>query len=135
MGKSRLNLSLYTPERAFFERLPVRQVQAPSIRGEVGILPGHASMISLLSAGALRYTLLDSGEERSMAAAWGYLEVKGEDVTVLAESIQTKEALDRDQAEEELRELEKSLSQIDLNLTERKKLEKRRRQLEAYLRL
>lgn len=133
--KAHLNLSLYTPERAFLEKLPVRQVQVPSIRGEIGILPGHASMISLLSAGVLRYTLLDSGEERSMAAAWGYLEVKGEEVIVLAETIQTKEALDRDKAIDELQDLEKSLAQIDLGLPQRKKLEKRRRQLEAQLKL
>ena len=61
----------------------------------MGILPGHTGLISLLEAGILKYLPTDSNEWQSVAVGWGYLEVCGGEVRVLAETVQTKEALER----------------------------------------
>ena len=47
-------LDLVTPERTFFSG-PVKELVAPGSLGEFGVLPGHANMLSELTAGRLLY--------------------------------------------------------------------------------
>lgn len=133
--KPQLNFSLYTPESSFIKQAPVREIIAPSIRGELNILPGHAPLISLLEAGILRYWPIDAKDCETVAVGWGYLEIKGTEVSVLAETLQTKEALDRVKTEKELKIIEEKLSKIDLKPKERRDLEKSRQKLQAALSL
>lgn len=133
--KSQLSFSLYTPESSFIKRIPVKEILVPSIRGQLNILPGHAPLVSLLEAGVLHYWPEDSGESKTVAVGWGYLEIAHGEVSVLAETIQTKEALDRVKVKKELEAIEDKLSQIDLDPKERRTLEKTRQQLQANLNL
>lgn len=133
--KPQLSFSLYTPESSFIKQASVREITAPSIRGRLNILPGHAPLISLLEAGVLSYWLIDATEPKTVAVGWGYLEVKGTEVSVLAETLQTKEALDRVKTEKELKMIKERLSQIDLAPKKRRGLEKARQKLEAELSL
>lgn len=133
--KPQLSFSLYTPESSFIKQAPVREIIAPSIRGQLNILPGHAPLISLLEAGVVSYWPIDAKDPKTVAVGWGYLEVKGTEISVLAETLQTKEALDRVKTEKELKMIEEQLSQIDLTPQERRKLEKTRQKLEAELSL
>ena len=132
---SHLSFSLYTPESSFIKQVPVREVLVPSVRGQLNILPGHAPLVSLLEAGVLYYWPENSKEAKTVAVGWGYLEVSHGEVSVLAESIQTKEALDRAKIQKELKAIEEKLSKIDLEPKERRALEKTRQQLQAALNL
>lgn len=132
---SELNFSLYTPESSFIKQLPVREVIVPSARGQLNILPGHAPLVSLLEAGVLYYWPLDSKERKSVAVGWGYLEINEREVSVLAEGIQTKEALDRVKTETEIKAIEERLSLPELEPKERRKLEKKLQELQSTLQL
>ena len=130
-----MKLSLFTPEQILLKTLPVKEVLVPSIKGYLGILPGHAPLISLLRAGVLEY--LPEGERlwKKVALGWGYLEVCQDEVKILAESAATKETLDKAQTEKQLQEALKELSRWNLEPSEREKWDKERLRLEGILNL
>ena len=133
MEQSELKFSLYTPENPLLHEVRVKEILVPSARGQLGILPGHTGLISLLEAGILKYLPTDSHEWQNVAVGWGYLEVCNGEVRVLAETVQTKEALERAITEKKLREVEDSLKKDDLEPKIRQNLERERLRLQAEL--
>lgn len=132
---SLLQLSILTPETRLMRDHPVKEVLVPSVKGFLGILPGHAPMVSLLSAGILKYLPSDSDQWEELAVGWGYLEVCQNRVKILAESLEVKQNLDRTRIQKELKSLFKKLEQDDLEPSKRKELEKQRQWLESRLAL
>ena len=130
-----MKLNLFTPEQTLLKEAPVTEVLVPSVKGYLGILPGHAPLISLLSAGVLQYLPEGQQQWEKVALGWGYLEVHGDNIRILAESLVTKETLDKARAEEELKIILQQLSREDLEPSERKKLEKEKLWLEGKLEL
>lgn len=130
-----MKLHLFTPEQTLLKGKPVKEILVPSIKGYLGILPGHAPLISLLSAGVLRYIPKESNKWERVALGWGYLEVHQDDVRVLAESAITKEKLDKAQAEKELKKVLEQLNRQDLEPSEREKWGKEKLWLEGKLEL
>ena len=128
-----MKFSLFTPEKSLIENKELKELIVPSVRGYLGILPGHAPLISLLQAGVLRYLPKDSENWQSLALGWGYLEVYPEGVRVLAESAETKETLDRAKAEQDLKKVLAQLESMNLEPHEREKLEKEKLWLEGQL--
>lgn len=78
-----LHVRLVAPDRVFYEG-DASSVVAPAWDGKVGILPGHAPMISLLGVGELDVDLPDNGSHRFHVAG-GVLKVAGDQVTILTE--------------------------------------------------
>jgi F-type H+-transporting ATPase subunit epsilon len=103
-----LKLVVVTPEKKVVET-ETEQVEVPGELGYLGILPGHAPLISLLKTGVLKYR--DSrGGEKSLAIAAGFLEVSNDSVSVLADLAEepgeidaAKAEKDRVQAEEQMK--------------------------------
>ena len=91
-----LRLDIVTIERLAFSG-DVDMVIAPGVEGELGILPRHASLITALSAGELRFK--QGAEEQSFAIGGGYLEVLDNHVTVLADSAEHAAEIDVARAE------------------------------------
>ena len=52
----RLNLTVVTPERSVVERVACDAVSLPGELGELGILPGHTPLVSLLAVGPVAWT-------------------------------------------------------------------------------
>jgi F-type H+-transporting ATPase subunit epsilon len=77
-----LNLKVVTPDGVVFED-QVEQVVARGIAGEFAILPGHEPLVAALAIDVLRFT--SRGEEDVAAVLGGLLEVRGDDVTILAD--------------------------------------------------
>ena len=130
-----MNLSLYTPEKTLLFQQEVKEVIVPSAKGEIGLLPGHAPLITLLQAGVLRYLPEGKTTWEKCAVGWGYLEIFQEEIKILAESAQTKEALDRSQAEKDLKEIEQKLEDWALEPKVRESLEKEKLKLQGELEL
>ena len=88
----RIHLEVVTPERKVFEA-DVERVEVPGLDGELGILPGHTELVSLLKpAGLLTYHIgNDTGE---MAISDGFVEVNDDKVTVLANKASRPEDID-----------------------------------------
>jgi len=77
-----LHVSVISPESVLFEG-EATSVVAPAFDGEVGILDGHAPMMTLLGNGALR--LSGSGAERRFAIEGGFLQVTANKVRIVTE--------------------------------------------------
>ena len=132
MEQTELKFSLYTPENPLLHEVRVKEILVPSAKGQLGILPGHTGLISLLEAGVLKYLPTDTNQWQNVAVGWGYLEVCNGEVRVLAETAQTKEALERSATEKKLKEVEESLKE-DLEPKNRQNLERERLRLQAEL--
>ncbi len=91
MADRKLDFQLITPEETIFQG-EVDMVVAPGILGEVGILPLHAPLVTLLDIGELRFKRQDNWDY--VAVDGGYLEIKEDKVTVLAESAQFASKID-----------------------------------------
>jgi len=95
-----LQLVLVSPERLLVDE-QVDEVQVPGLDGYMGILPGHAPLLSELKAGVLSYRA-GSGTKK-VAVYGGFVEVQGDRVRVLADAAQLKEEINPELAREELR--------------------------------
>lgn len=78
-----MNLKVVSPQKAVYEG-PASSLVAPAWDGRVGILPGHAPMLTLLGAGELVVDIPGGGSE-TFYVAGGVLKVEAGVVTVLTE--------------------------------------------------
>jgi F-type H+-transporting ATPase subunit epsilon len=76
-------LEIVTPEKMVVRDV-AEEMQIPGKRGYLGILPGHAPLITELAVGEITYQ--SNGEKHSLAVAWGFAEVLPGKVTILAET-------------------------------------------------
>ena len=77
-----LTVSVISPEQTLFEG-PASTVVAPAYDGQVGILPSHAPMMTLLGTGELR--LGDGPGARRFHVRGGFLQVVDDEVRVVTE--------------------------------------------------
>ncbi len=107
-----ITLEIVTPEGArLTER--VRSLTAPSIEGELGILPGHRPLLAALKTGIVSYDI--EGETRSLAVGPGMVEIFEDRASLLTERFIKKEDLDPVQVRLELKEAEEALDRFDGN--------------------
>jgi len=106
----KLLLRVVTPSRQVV-REDVEEVQAPGREGYLGILPGHAPLISELKPG--EFTYRQGREVHRLAVSGGILEVLPEQVTVLAESAETPADIDVARAQAARERAEKRLRSAD----------------------
>jgi F-type H+-transporting ATPase subunit epsilon len=85
-------IEIVTPERKVVEDRAT-EMQIPGKGGYLGILPGHAPLISELSVGEIGYRD-EKGQIKRLAVAWGFAEVLPTKVTVLAEVAERAEEID-----------------------------------------
>ena len=102
----KLMLEIVTPERRVV-RKEVDEVVCPGIEGEFGVLPGHTPFLTALKIGELNYRMGD--ERRYIAITWGYAEVDGSRVEILADMAETAEEIDLRRAEESKAKAESKL--------------------------
>ena len=82
-----LKVSVISPEKVLFEG-SARSVSAPAFDGEMGILPMHAPLMTLLGKGTLR--LETSEGERRFSVQGGFLQVVDDQVRVVTENAAPK---------------------------------------------
>jgi F-type H+-transporting ATPase subunit epsilon len=107
-----IELIVVTPERQLL-RESVVEVTFPGLDGELGVLPGHAPLITELGVGELKYKLATAGEGQtaSLAIISGFAEVLPDRVTLLAETAERAEEIDLARAERALARAQERLSQ------------------------
>jgi F-type H+-transporting ATPase subunit epsilon len=79
----RLRLRVYSPEQELVDA-DVLEVTAPGVYGEIGVLPDHAALVTMLDAGTLSYK--DGARTVRLAIGGGLAEVRDNVMTVLADS-------------------------------------------------
>jgi F-type H+-transporting ATPase subunit epsilon len=101
-----LHLEIVTPERLAYSD-DVDMVLVPGIAGEMGILPHHTPLVSLLGLGELK--IRKGGQEESFAIAGGFLQVRPDKVVVMAETASLASEIDLERAQEARREAQRAL--------------------------
>ncbi len=84
-----LLLEVATPERLIV-RERVSEAQIPCRNGYIGVLPGHAALLSELGAGQLSYTT--AAGTHSFRISGGWVEVLGDHIRVLADEAESPAA-------------------------------------------
>jgi len=108
----KLFLSVVTPKMEMVVDAEVDQVNIPGFDGDMGILPNHAPLLTLLRPGRFSY---EKGEEVvELVVSEGYAEVTANRVTILAESAEFLHEIDHDRAETARAAAEKLLEKADL---------------------
>ena len=93
-----LNLEVVTPNRTVLVE-DVESVTLPGIEGELGILPEHIPLLTTLDTGIMSYKS-SSGKTQAIAVHWGYAQVEGNSVRVLAELAETSDEIDIERAKD-----------------------------------
>ena len=96
-------LELVTAERLVYSD-DVDMVIAWGLEGQLGILPHHAPLMTMLQPGEL--IVKKDNKETYMAVSGGFLEVRPDKVIVLADACERAEEIDRTRAEEAKRQAE-----------------------------
>lgn len=109
-----IELVIVTPERQLL-RETVVEVTIPGANGTLGILPGHAPLITDVGIGELSYRPKTGGEPGHLAIISGFAEVLGDRVSVLAETAERPEEIDVARAEEAKKRAEARLAEASGN--------------------
>lgn len=108
MNEIMINLEIVTPEKKVIDQ-EVDAVYIPTAKGEIGILPNHAPLISTLKPGILSYT--DKGSTEEMVVSGGFVEVSTNKVSILADIAENSDEVDVEAAKVDRKDAEKLLGE------------------------
>jgi F-type H+-transporting ATPase subunit epsilon len=108
-----LHLEIVTPEKKIFSDT-VENVYVPGVDGELGILTSHASLVSALQAGELRY--VHNGQVVSLAIGSGFLQVTQNKAVILTDMALGEAEIDEKDAEEAIKRAEEKILTIENDL-------------------
>jgi len=91
-----IQLEVVTPERLVVNDT-AEYIEIPGKTGYLGVLPGHAPLITELAVGEITYR--QGSQTKRLAVAWGFAEVLQDKVTILAETAEKAEEIDVARAE------------------------------------
>ena len=111
-----LQIEIVTPERLLVSD-QATEVQVPGMSGYLGVLPGHAPLITELKSGEFSYRRPDGKIER-LALHWGFAEVLPGKVTVLAERAEKAADIDVEVAKRQQQMAEEQLKDPNANREE-----------------
>jgi F-type H+-transporting ATPase subunit epsilon len=115
MSVNTIQLVIVTPKRQLL-RESVGEVQLPGANGYLGVLPGHAPLMTELGIGELSYPGAPGKEPVHLAILSGFAEVLPDRVTVLAETAEFAQEIDVARAEAARARAEKRLASGDTNI-------------------
>jgi F-type H+-transporting ATPase subunit epsilon len=109
-----LTVDIVTAERSVFSEEGVDEVVVPGIEGELAVLPMHAPLLTMIKPGVMR--IKKDNDETELAITGGFLEVRDDRVTILADAAERAEEIDVAAAEEARRRAERQLEQRETDV-------------------
>lgn len=106
---NKLRVEIISGERVVYEQDDVDMVLAPGSEGQLGILPRHAALFTLLSAGEM--TVRKGTDEQILAVFGGFLEVANNRVLVLSDTAERVEEIDEERAESARQRAEQAVAE------------------------
>ena len=106
-------LEIITPDRQVVDDV-AEEMQIPGRNGYLGILPGHAPLITELDAGEISYR--KGSQTEYLSVGWGFAEVLPGRVTILAETAERAEEIDVERARKAADRAEKHLRSMDTDI-------------------
>jgi len=95
-----MNLDVVTPEGSKLTDLEILEITLPGTMGEMGIMPGHVTMMASLDAGPM--TVMTGTGSELYAISSGYVEVLDDKVRVLTETCEKSDEIDVERARDKL---------------------------------
>lgn len=108
-----IKIDIVSAEKEIFSG-EVRMVVATGEEGEIGILPGHVPLLTMIKPGQIRLVNLN-GTEEDYYVSGGFLEVQPDKVTILADTIIRAEDVDEKRALEAKAKAEEILARKQLD--------------------
>lgn len=102
IAATELRLILTTPEKTLRDEM-VRSLQVPMFDGQYGIRPGHAAIVGRLGSGRMKVETAE-GKTEEYFVDGGFVQVKGQNVSVLTGRALTLDQIDAEAAKKELDE-------------------------------
>ena len=127
-----LTLRVLAPDQSVFDG-PADEVILPSTTGQVGILPGHITMLAALETGVMK--LKSEGQWSSIVLLGGFAEVEADEVTVLVNGAELGSAIDRSAAEGDFEAAQQQVAGFDGQPASTEKLRAQQALLKARARL
>jgi F-type H+-transporting ATPase subunit epsilon len=106
-------LEIVTPEKKVVDTA-AEEIQIPGKNGYLGVLPGHAPLITELAVGEV--TFRSAAKEERLAVAWGFAEVLPDKVTILAETAERPSEIDVERARKAKERAEQRLTSGDTSV-------------------
>jgi F-type H+-transporting ATPase subunit epsilon len=122
-----LHFEFVSPERVLFSG-DVDQVDLPGVEGDMGILAGHAPLVTPLRPGIL--TIFNGGSREVVVVIGGFAEVGPAGLTVLADRAGTREDFDSATLASQIRDAEEDVTDATDD-AQRDKLARRLEQLKT----
>ncbi|HPH55631.1 MAG TPA: F0F1 ATP synthase subunit epsilon [Smithella sp.] len=105
-----LLMEIVTPEKMIFSG-NIEEVTLPGTEGEFGVLRGHEAFLTSVEIGEMNY--VKDGKKSYYAVNTGYVEVTGDKVTVLIETAEKSDQIDKERALKAKDNAESRLSQMN----------------------
>ena len=102
-----LHFEFVSPETVLFSG-DVDQVDLPGIEGDLGVLPGHAPMVTLLRPGIV--TIMREGQREPVVVVGGFAEMGPSGLTVLADRAGAREDFDLESLADDIRDTEEDVA-------------------------
>ena len=102
-----LHFEFVSPETVLFSG-DVDQVDLPGIEGDLGVLPGHAPMVTLLRPGIV--TIMREGRREPVVVVGGFAEMGPSGLTVLADRAGAREDFDLESLADDVKDAEEDLA-------------------------
>ena len=118
-----LKVEIVTAEQLVYSEEDVDRLIVPGVEGELGVLTLHAPLLTMIQPGVLR--IVKGDDEVEMAITGGFIEVRDNRITILADAAERSEEIDETRAEEarlqaqhrlEERETEVDMAQVQAEL-------------------
>jgi F-type H+-transporting ATPase subunit epsilon len=118
---SKMTVEVVTPERVVYSG-QAEMVIARGLQGEIGIMPNHVPLVTPLKTAPVRIKT-EGDKEVKMAVSGGFMEVRGDKVTILAETAELPGDIDVERAKAAKERAEKRLAEkyaeLDVKRAER----------------
>jgi len=127
---NQLQLEVITPYRTILNE-EVDAVTLPGIEGEIGVLPEHIPILTIVDSGILSFSA--NNKKQSIAVHWGYAQVEGNNVRVLVEQAETAIEINLERAKQAEKKAKDYLVTDKANITDLQDEEKRQQKFESKL--
>lgn len=108
-----LKLNLMSPERRLLDEVYVSSITLNGSEGQIQILPQHAAIVGTLETGPFSVKYTDGRQDKGVIST-GFFEVRGETVTILAETAELATEIDVSRAKAAQKKAEQMLSEAAL---------------------
>jgi F-type H+-transporting ATPase subunit epsilon len=111
----KIQLQIITPDKKFFDE-EVDMAIFRTTEGDIGILPKHEPLTTIISIGTIR--IKQDGNEQKASLIGGFAEVQPEKITILADAAEWPDEIDKKRAEEAKKRAEERLAKrtSDINI-------------------